>query len=149
MSTGDFSRISATGVIHMHEHNQYWFLEETNKLALNTFIGLGYAKMVKRAIINADGTAKKDATGAFVFDPDETKPPVHYEVGYMIVFTDLRGVRTFIKLISIARGLTVLAKGTFSFNDATKTAAFVYDSDTRDTDKGLAFTPVGARARVD
>ena len=113
----------------MAESNQYWFLEEVNKLALNTFIGLGYAKMVKRAIINADGTAIKDANGTFVFEPDETKPPVHYEVGYMIVFTDRNGTRTIIKLMSITRGVTYLAKGTFAFDDSNKIASLVFETD--------------------
>ena len=57
MDIRDFSRTGSLGVIHMHELEQYWFLEEINLLALNTFIGLGYAKVVKRAQVNPDKTA--------------------------------------------------------------------------------------------
>lgn len=87
-------------------------MEETNKLALNTFIGSGYCKMVRKAITKADGTISIDANG----DPiplvaDMTQPPVHYECGYIIAFTDRFGITSIVKLIEITRGLTVLARG--------------------------------------
>ena len=49
MDTRDFTRTSSIGVIHFHETIEYWFLEESNLLALNTFIGSGYCKMVMRS----------------------------------------------------------------------------------------------------
>ena len=54
--TRDFSRVSSTGVIHLAMDLEMWELEEENKLALNTFIGIGYALSASRARTNSDGT---------------------------------------------------------------------------------------------
>ena len=68
MDTRDFLRTSSLGVIHYHEVIEYWFLTESNLIALNTFIGVGYCKMVKRALINPDGTMIRDEN----LEPDPT-----------------------------------------------------------------------------
>ena len=115
MDTRDFGRTSSLGTIHYHEKMEYWFLEESNLLALNTFIGLGYCKMVRRAVTTATTTAVLDANG----EPNPTIDPVnsgalHTECGYIVVFTDRTGVTKIIKIIDLTRGLTVLCDGTFS-----------------------------------
>lgn len=46
-------------------------------------------------------------------------------------------------MISIPRGLTCLAHGTFS------NGAFEFDTDELKSDFGLVFTPFGAKAAVD
>lgn len=38
-----------TGVIPMHEEDNYWTLSDNNLLARNSFAGVGYAKHVHRA----------------------------------------------------------------------------------------------------
>ena len=145
MDTRDFLRTSSLGVIHYHEIIEYWFLEESNLLALNTFIGVGYCKMVKRAFINSDGTMIRDATGEPDPTPDESQPKLHSECGYIIAFTARNGVTTIMKVVDIARGLTVLAMGSFSSN----TNTFEFDTDTLDgSDFGIFDTPFGTANRV-
>ena len=70
-----------------------------------------------RAITNADGTAPRDGEGNVIFRPDNSRPQLHYEVGYIIAFTDRRGRTRLCKMINLARGLTVLTHGTFSSTD--------------------------------
>ena len=144
--TRDFNRVSSLGVIHYHETIEYWFLEESNLLALNTFIGNGYCKNVKRAFTTSSGTAVRDANGDPNPTPDNSQPVLHSECGYIIVFTDRTGTTKIIKLIDITRGLTVLAKGVFSSN----TGTFEFDTDANDgIDFGLLATPFGSAERVD
>ena len=56
MDLRDLERTSSTGVIHLAMDLEMWELEEENKLALNTFIGIGYALSASRARTNSDGT---------------------------------------------------------------------------------------------
>ena len=62
---------------YMHETIQYWNLAETNRFVNTEFIGMGYAKLVKRAKLNDDNTLPKDKKGNPEFKPDNTKDPVH------------------------------------------------------------------------
>ena len=72
MGISDFARTSSFGVVHLHETAHYWFLSESNLLALNTFIGNGYCKMVKRAITDENGLMFRDANGEPLVEPDNT-----------------------------------------------------------------------------
>ena len=72
MSTSSLLLSERTGVIPMHEENEYWEFEERNLLARNVFLGLGYVKHVHRAITTSDGTIPRDGSGGFIFNPDLT-----------------------------------------------------------------------------
>ena len=88
MDIRDFTRTSSFSVNHYHETVHYWFLEETNLLALNAFIGNGYCKLVNKAITNVDGTINLDANGEPLVVPDTVSDPLHSECGYIVVFTN-------------------------------------------------------------
>ena len=67
----------------------YWeIVAENNLLALNSFRGLGYAKLVLHNKNNPDGTLKRDLFGTPIADPDLEEAPVHQETGYLLAFTD-------------------------------------------------------------
>ena len=63
MDQRDFNRVSSPGVIHLAVEQDMWELEEENKLALNTFVGIGYAISASRAFTNTDGTIRRDSSG--------------------------------------------------------------------------------------
>ena len=143
MNTEDFGRVATTGVIHQFETNTYWEVEaENNLLSLNSFRGLGYAKLVLRNKNNPDGTMKRDQFGQPIADPDLSQHAVHQETGYIVAYTDQFGATRLVKMILIPRGLTTLAHGTFS------SGTFEFDTDDRFSDFGLIFTPHGTAATV-
>ena len=113
MDTRDFSRVSSIGVIHMFETINYWFLQDTNDIALNSFVGVGYAKKVMRALINKEEPAINDSLSNFVYNPNNTAHAIHLETGFTIGFTDRSDVTKIIKILNIPRGETELCSGTF------------------------------------
>ena len=88
-------------------------------------------------MVNDDGTARQDANGEFIFEPDLSQAVLHYEAGYIIVFVDIRGRTRITKMITIARGLTVLTHGTFTVDSATGDRILTFDTNDVDSDYGV------------
>ena len=77
MDTRDFTRGASGGVIHFQEKIEYWFLEDANLLAQNSFLGVGYCKAVKRQVQSTGDVLTLDTEGFPNPIPDATKPLLH------------------------------------------------------------------------
>ena len=60
----------------MHEEIHYWKVNTVNALA-GTGVGVGYLKLVHRAILTSQGRILFDADGNPIFEKDITRDPVH------------------------------------------------------------------------
>lgn len=61
----------------MHETINYWFLEETNALALNSFFGLGYKRHATHSRTTSGDTMPLDSNGDPDCVVDPTQPAIH------------------------------------------------------------------------
>ena len=51
----------------MQEEDDYWFCEDNNLLARNSFMCLGYSKLVFEAVVTSDGLLPFDSNGDPIF----------------------------------------------------------------------------------
>ena len=72
----------------MHEINDYWLIEDNNLLAVNSFVGVGYSKLVSTAATNSNDLLPAGDLGGFSFTLANPVVHIHQETGYIIAYTD-------------------------------------------------------------
>ena len=88
LSTETLTLEARTGIKPMHEINDYWLIEDNNLLALNSFLGVGYSKLVSVAT-TVNGFLPAGDLGGFSFTVAQPVVHVHQETGYIVAYTDV------------------------------------------------------------